>query len=368
MNDMTTGARSGRALIPVVLSGGSGTRLWPLSRDAQPKQFLKLVGQTSLYQKTLARARELGSNVLRPIVVCNAAHRDLVLEQSRECGIEPAAVVLEPVGRNTAPAVSVAALLAKQMSGPEEEPMLLVMPADHLIGDGQAFAAAVGNAVEAAALGRLVTFGVPPHAPETGYGYILRGASRGAWAEVRRFVEKPDLATATAYVASGEYLWNSGMFLFSAARLLEEMRLHAPAILAASERAVRQAQVDGPVVGLGAEFASSPVDSIDYAVMEKTAHGAVVPLSAGWSDVGSWSAVHDASPRDVNGNSAAGDVLLESCRNVHVSAGSRLVAAVGLEDVVVVETADAVLVLKRDRAQDVKKIVETLREQRRGET
>ncbi len=355
-------------LIPVIISGGSGTRLWPLSRELRPKQFLPLVGATSFYQQTLLRVRQLDLAVCPPVVVCNAAHRDFVLTQAQALGIEPGRVVLEPVGRNTAPAVAVAALLATRAAESGADPLLLVLPADHVIADARAFAIAVRTAIAAAEDGRLVTFGVVPHEPETGYGYILRGARQGEWAEIGRFVEKPDLRTAEAYVASGEYLWNSGMFLFSAAQLLAEMRTHAPAIVAACERIVATAATDGVTVQLGDEFAQCPAASIDYAVMEKTSHGAVVPLAAGWSDVGSWSALQDVLSRDQQGNSTSGDVVLEACRNTYVSASNRLVAAVGLEDVVVVETEDAVLVLRRDRAQDVKKIVDLLHKQRRGET
>jgi len=369
MSDIATGAPSRRALIPVIISGGSGTRLWPLSRETRPKQFLPLIGPSSLFQQTLSRVRQLGEAAVAPIVVCNAAHRDLVLAQSRELGIEPRAVVLEPVGRNTAPAVALAALLATQdRAGSATEPLLLVLPADHIVVDDRAFAAAVDVAIEAAGNGRLVTFGVVPDRPETGYGYIRRGARSGGWAEIGEFVEKPDRATAEAYVASGEYWWNSGMFLFSAARLLDELRAHAGGIVNACERFVADARRDGVVIELGAEFAQCPANSIDYALMEKTAHGAVVPLSAGWSDVGSWSALHDVLPRDAHGNTALGDAMLESCRNTYVSAGKRLVAAVGVDDVVVVETEDAVLVLHRDRAQDVKKIVDALKAKRRSET
>ena len=368
MSDMAAGLGSGRALIPVILSGGSGTRLWPLSRETRPKQFLPLVGSASLYQQTLSRIGQLGRAFSPPVVVCNAAHCDFVLEQSREVGVELGAVVLEPVGRNTAPAVSLAALLAARAAGSAADPALLVLPADHVIADERAFAAAVGIGLEAAERGRLVTFGVVPDRPETGYGYILRGARHGDWADIGKFVEKPDLRTAEAYIASGEYFWNSGMFLFSAARWLDELRVHAPEILAACERAVGAARNDGIVVRFETDLAQCPADSIDYAVMERTSHGAVVPLAAGWSDVGSWSALYDVLPRDAQGNSVSGDVLIESCRNVHVNAGTRLVATVGLEDVVVIETQDAVLVLRRNHAQDVKKIVDALRAQRRRET
>lgn len=368
MSNIKTGSHSRRALIPVIISGGSGTRLWPLSRETRPKQFLPLVGQNSLYQQALLRVQQLGLGAISPIVVCNAAHRDFVFGQSRELGIDPRAVVLEPVGRNTGPAVALAALLALRDPDAGAEPLLLVLPADHVIMDDRAFAAAVNVAIEAAEGGRLVTFGVVPDRPETGYGYIQRGARRGGWAEIGRFVEKPDRATAEAYIASGEYWWNSGMFLFSAARLLEELHAHAAAMADACERIVVEAQRDGVVVQLGPDFARCPANSIDYAVMEKTAHGAVVPLSAGWSDVGSWSALHDVLPRDAQGNTVLGDAMLESCRNTYVNAGKRLVAVVGVDDVVVIETDDAVLVLRRDRAQDVKKIVDALKAQRRRET
>jgi mannose-1-phosphate guanylyltransferase/mannose-6-phosphate isomerase len=365
---MSLSASSERALIPVVLSGGSGTRLWPLSRQARPKQFLPLVDKTSLFQQTLLRARALGPGVQSPIVVCNAAHRELVVAQSREIGVEPHAIVLEPVGRNTAPAVAVAALLAARAAAAAIDPFLLVLPADHLVADQAAFAAAVRVALEAAEGGRLVTFAVVPDRAETGYGYIKRGARHGAWAELVQFVEKPDRATAEAYVASGEYGWNSGMFLFSAQRALAELRAHAPAILAASERSVAAARADDGVLQLGAEFAECAADSIDYAVMEKTSQGAVVPLSAGWSDVGSWAALLDVVARDAHGNAASGDALLQECRNTYVVAKHRLVAAVGLDDIVIVETDDAVLVLKRDRAQDVKTIVDGLKAAKRAET
>jgi mannose-1-phosphate guanylyltransferase/mannose-6-phosphate isomerase len=367
MSDLGSPGTISRPLIPVVISGGSGTRLWPRSRETRPKQFLPLVGTTSLFQQTLLRVQQLGLHARSPIVVCNAAHREFVLTQARELRIRPT-VVLEPVGRNTAPAVALAALLAIRDSAAAADPLLLVLPADHVIADARGFAAAVRVATEAAESGRLVTFGALPDRPETGYGYILHGERHGEWAEIGKFVEKPDLETAEGYVASGKYSWNSGMFLFSASRLLEELRAQAPDILEVCEQAVGAAREEGGALRLGAAFARCPANSLDYAVMEKTASGAVVPLAAGWSDVGSWAALHDVSPRDAQGNTASGDAMLESCRNTYISAGSRLVAAVGLDDVVVVETEDAVLVLRRDRAQDVKKIVDELRARRRNET
>jgi mannose-1-phosphate guanylyltransferase / mannose-6-phosphate isomerase len=353
------------ALVPVVLSGGSGTRLWPLSREARPKQFLPLVGATSLFQQTLLRVQRLDVDARRPIVVCNAGHRDYVAAQSKEVGIEPQAIVLEPIGRNTAPAVAVAALFAAQV---DSDPLLLVLPADHVIADGRAFGAAVRVAMEAAQEGRLVTFAIVPDRPETGYGYIRRGAARSGWAELDEFKEKPDRATAEAYVASGEYGWNSGMFLFAARQLLAEMRTHAPDIVAACERVVAAAKLEGGQVRLGAEFAQCPSNSIDRAVMEKTSQGAVVTLDAGWSDVGSWTALHEVLARDAAGNATSGDVLLEACRNTYVVGNRRLVAAVGLENIVIVETDDAVLVVDRERAQDVKNIVDALKAAKRSET
>lgn len=354
-----------RPVIPVVLAGGSGTRLWPLSRESLPKQFLPLVSRDSLFQQTLLRARALhGFRVERPIIVANAAHRDLVLSQSRAVEVEPECVVLEPGGRNTAPAVALAALLARRTA--DADPLLLVMPADHVIGDTAAFAAAVRVGETAAAEGRLVTFGVVPERPEVGYGYIQRGEVQAEWAEVRRFVEKPNLATAESYLHSGDYLWNSGIFLFSAGRVIEELTAHAAPIVEGCERALAEADVRSGRVELGAAFLAVPSISIDYAVMEKTSHGAVVPMSVGWSDVGSWSALHDIAQHDEQRNSTRGDVLLESCTNTFVVAGKRLVAAIGVDDLVIVETDDAVLVMRRDRAQHVNQIVARLKNEGRG--
>jgi mannose-1-phosphate guanylyltransferase/mannose-6-phosphate isomerase len=363
MSDMRS-----RSLIPVVLSGGSGTRLWPLSREAQPKQFLPLLSTTSLFQETLLRVRHLGGlRVQAPIVVCNAGHRELVVEQAAAVSAELGALVLEPGGRNTAPAIAAAALLAREAGSPHDaDPLLLVLPADHVVADTAAFAAAVEAAASAAAAGRLVTFGVVPDRAETGYGYIQRGEAHGAWAAIRRFVEKPDLATAEQYLRSGDYLWNSGMFVFSTADVLAELATHAGAVLAACHRALDEGKRDDGALRLSRAFLDSPATSIDYAVMEKTARGAVVPLAAGWSDVGSWSAVHDVLPQDRGGNVVRGDALLESCGRTLVLAHERLVAAIGLENVIVVETEDAVLVVHRDRVQDVKRIVDEIKARGRG--
>lgn len=349
-----------RIVIPVILSGGSGTRLWPLSRKLQPKQFLPLVNERSLFQDTVLRTAAIEQRVAAPIVVCNEAHRFLVAEQLRELGVAAQAIVLEPAGRNTAPAVAVAALLAQASVAPGDEAVLAVLPADHVIADRGAFARAVDAAAEAAAAGRLVTFGVVPDRPETGYGYILRGAERARWFDLDKFVEKPDLATAERYVASGQYLWNSGMFVLTAAAYLRELKRHAPRMLEACGRAVADAERERDFTRLGAAFADCPSDSIDYAVMEKTDQAAVVPLAAGWNDVGSWSALHDVLEKDAAGNVLRGEVLAANCRDTYVSANGRIVAALGLDGVVIVETPDAVLVMTRAEAQNVKQIVDRI--------
>jgi mannose-1-phosphate guanylyltransferase/mannose-6-phosphate isomerase len=348
----------------VILSGGSGTRLWPLSRDERPKQFLPLVGEHSLFQHAVLRTQSLDTPVLDPLVVCNEAHRFIVAEQLRELGARATAIVLEPAGRNTAPAVAVAALLAQRAVSGKEDPLLLVLPADHLVRDTKAFAGAVQAAAAAAAAGNLVTFGVVPDRPETGYGYLLEGVDQGGWSELDEFVEKPNLETAERYVASGRYLWNSGMFVLGAAAFLKELERHAPAMLAACREAVNTATTDADFTRLGPAFATSPADSIDYAVMEKTDRAAVVPLDAGWSDVGSWSALYDLLDKDAAGNVAKGDALVEQCRDTYVLASNRTVAVVGLDNVVVVETQDAVLVIARDASQHVKLVVDRLK--RRG--
>jgi mannose-1-phosphate guanylyltransferase/mannose-6-phosphate isomerase len=354
-----------RVLVPVILSGGSGTRLWPLSRPLQPKQFLRLVGDHSLFQETVLRTQTIGGEVAPPVVVCNESHRFLVAEQLRELGTPAQAVVLEPAGRNTAPAVAVAALLAQNAAGNDDEPLLAVLPADHVITRAEAFGAAVADALEAAAAELLVAFGVVPDRPETGYGYILRGAERARWFDLAKFVEKPDLATAERYVATGQYLWNSGMFVFGAATFLTELGRHAPRILDAAKQATAHAVRDQDFIRLGQAFLDSPSDSIDYAVMEKTDKAAVVPLDAGWNDVGSWSALHDVLGKDTAGNVLLGDVLAPRCRNSYISAQGRTVAALGLDGIVIVEAEDAVLVMARDEAQNVKQIVDQLASRRR---
>ena len=353
-------------LVPVILSGGAGTRLWPLSRELYPKQLLRLVAERTMLQETVARTEGL-PELAPPIVVCNENHRFMVAEQLRELGTAPQAIVLEPQGRNTAPAAAIAALLVS--GGADADPVLLVLPADHVITDVPAFQAAVAGGRVAAESGSLVTFGVVPDRAETGYGYIRRGAGPGPAFTVAKFVEKPDTATARGYVESGEYYWNSGMFMFRASAYLAELGRYAPVMLAACRAALAAAGRDLDFLRLPAqEFASCPSDSIDYAVMEKTDRAVVVPLAAGWSDVGSWAALADALPRDAEGNVTAGDVLTEDSSGCYLHSTSRLVAAVGLRDHVVVETKDAVLVAPRDRVQDVKELVAELKARGRYET
>ena len=368
-------------LTPLILSGGSGTRLWPLSRELYPKQLLPLVGPRTLLQETVARVAGL-PDLGAPIVVCNESHRFMVAEQLRELGSPAQAIILEPVGRNTAPAVAVAALVAlaqvrKGDARLDSDPLLLVLPADHVIRDVAAFQDAVTTGRVAAEQGKLVTFGVVPDRAETGYGYIRRkngdrpNSKMGSVPifPVQEFVEKPDAATAQHYVDSGDYYWNSGMFLFRATAFLAELERHAPAMLSACQDAVAAATRDLDFTRLPKqEFAACPSDSIDYAVMEKTELAVVVPLDAGWSDVGSWSALHDALPSDTHGNVTTGDVLVEGATGCYLHSTSRLIGAVGLKDHVVVETKDAVLVAPRDRVQDVKQLVAQLKAQGRYET
>lgn len=367
-----------RQVIPIVLSGGSGTRLWPLSTPERPKQFLPLVSERTMIQETLLRLDGL-AGIAPPIVVCNEAHRFLVAEQLRVIGVTPQAIVLEPAGRNTAPAVAAAALIARQGAAAAEaagdgDPVLLVLPADHVIRDAAAFRAAVQVAVRAAGQGQLVTFGIVPAGPETGYGYIRRaaapdeasesplaGASGSGWWPVERFVEKPDLATAERYVASDNYLWNSGMFVFGAGVLLGEICQHEPPIASACERAVAAATSDDDFTRLGAAFLESPSNSIDYAVMEKTGKAAVVPLDAGWSDVGSWEALRDVLERDSDGNTLRGDVIDFDSVNSFVTANGRLIATIGLDNIAVIDTDAGLLVMNLAQSQRVKDVVEALK-------
>jgi mannose-1-phosphate guanylyltransferase/mannose-6-phosphate isomerase len=357
-----------RPIVPVVLCGGSGTRLWPLSSPEQPKQLLRLTGEHTMLQETLLRLQHLRSVLLPPIVICNERHERGVREQLEALGGVRPEIVLEPVGRNSAPAAGIAALRARNSAGAGVDPLLLVLPADHVIADPEAFAAAVEVALEPAAAGYLTTFGVVPTGPATGYGYIRRADGGGRWSPVEEFAEKPDLATAQSYVSSGRYLWNSGMFLFAASAWLDELGRHAPALLRGCENALEEvvaANREG-VTRLGPAFRVCPADSIDYAVMEKTTRAAVVPLSAGWSDVGSWSSLHDVLAKDDDGNAVTGNAVLEGCRDTCVVARDRLVAAIGLTGVVIVETEDAVLVVAREHAEAVKQMAERAISKKKG--
>ena len=354
-------------LLPVIMAGGSGTRLWPLSRHLYPKQFLPLVGEKTMLQETCNRLEGLACQ--SPIVICGEDHRFTVAEQLRLGGFNPASIVLEPEGRNTAPAVALAALQAVK-SASEGEPLLLVLAADHVIQNVPAFQKAVQNALPYAQQGQLVTFGIVPSKPETGYGYILQGqVLEGSNAcIVEEFVEKPSLEVAKGYLETGNYLWNSGMFLFSASRYLQELKRCRPDILVACEQAMSAAEIDQDFVRPDKPaFLQCPSESIDYAVMEKTDQAVVVPMDCGWSDVGSWSALWEVSDKDANGNSLQGDVLaIDSC-NSFIRSDKKLVAAVGVENLIVVESDDAIMVAAKDRVQDVKKVVEQLKQQQRSE-
>lgn len=355
-------------LFPVILCGGTGSRLWPLSRESHPKQFLDLTqtGQ-SMLQMTVTRLNGLNT-IAAPLAICNQEHRFLVAEQLQSIGSKSSGILLEPVARNTAPAVALAAFSALEQ---DPDALLLVLPADHCINDTVAFQAAITSASAAAALDYLVTFGIVPVASETGYGYIERGEKLNATSEafaIERFIEKPDQATAECYIADPRFSWNSGMFLFRASQLLEQLQQHAPAIFDACQSAYQNAYHDLDFIRVDEQaFSACPSDSIDYAVMEKTDRGAMVPLDAGWSDVGSWSAIWDISNKDADGNVLVGDALIESSENSFIFSDSRLVTAVGISDTVVIETADAVLVADKNRVQQVKSLVTSLKSQSRQE-
>lgn len=351
-------------ILPVIMAGGSGSRLWPLSRQLNPKQLLKLSGEFSLLQQTLLRLQ--GLEALTPSIICNEDHRFMVSEQLRQLGVRGATVLLEPVGRNTAPAIALAALSAVENG---DDPMLLVLAADHYIADQIAFHRAVKSAICLAEQNKLVTFGVLPSCPETGYGYIQRGNSLGAAGfKVARFVEKPDVARADDYLNSGDYYWNSGMFMFKSSVYLEALEKFRPDILVACKNALEQGRKDMDFCRVDAKaFAACPEDSVDYAVMEKTTEAAVVPLDAGWSDIGSWSALWEIGDKDGHGNVCKGDVLAFNTQNSLIHAEHKLVATVGVENLVVVETKDAVLVVHKDKVQDVKKVVEAIKNSGRHE-
>jgi mannose-1-phosphate guanylyltransferase/mannose-1-phosphate guanylyltransferase/mannose-6-phosphate isomerase len=344
-------------ILPVILSGGTGTRLWPLSRESYPKQFWPLASVKTMLAETAARGS--GAGFLPPMIVCNEAHRFLVAEQLRDKG---ASIVLKPVGRNSAPAMAVAALLAEESA---QGAILWFMPADSAIDDVAALQTALIKAAAAAQAGAIVTFGMQPTTPETGYGYIESGDELPGSAGVRRvarFVEKPDAARAAEFVKTGRHLWNSGMFVASAATMLAEMEAHAPEVLKGARAAVTAAKRDGDFIRLdAAAFAATPAISIDYAVMERTQKSAVVPASIGWSDIGSWAALWEIQPKDAAGNATHGPVALVDAKNCYVRSEGILTGVIGLEDAVVVVTDDAVLAMHRDHAQDVKKLVDQLK-------
>lgn len=352
---------SKNTIYPVILSGGSGSRLWPMSRAGYPKQFLQLTSKNTMFQDTVLRVSS-SEDFGAPLMVCNEEHRFIVADQLRTIDVTPQKILLEPLGRNTAPAVAVAALTLLKN---QDDGLMLVLPADHVILDQPAFLAAVEVAKQAAQAGKLVTFGIDPDKPETGYGYIQKGQPlqkcSGAF-ELSRFVEKPDEETAQSYLESGEYYWNSGIFLLSARQYIDELRTHQPEMVTACEQALEKAEEDLYFSRLNADaFAACPADSIDYAVMEKTSQAAVVPVNIGWSDLGAWSSLWDINAKDEDGNASLGDVLLHNTRNSYVHSEHALVATTGVDDLIIVATDDAVMVAHRNQAQDVKKLVDQLK-------
>ncbi|MCP8463282.1 mannose-1-phosphate guanylyltransferase/mannose-6-phosphate isomerase [Pseudomonas sp. ZM23] len=354
-------------MIPVILSGGSGSRLWPLSRKQYPKQFLALTGEHTLFQQTLERLVFDGMEA--PVVVSNLEHRFIVQEQLEALSLKTQSILLEPFGRNTAPAVAIAAM---KLIAEGRDELLLILPADHVIEDQRAFQRALALATNAAERGEMVLFGVPADRPETGYGYIKSGDERGlpeGVIRVERFVEKPDEARARQFVEDGGYFWNSGMFLFRASRYLEELKKHDTDIYDTCLLALERSQRDGELVSIDpATFECCPDNSIDYAVMEKTRRACVVPLAAGWNDVGSWSSIWEVHDKDADGNVTVGDVVVHDSHNCLVHGNGKLVSVVGLEDIVVVETKDAMMIAHKDRVQDVKKVVNQLDAAGRSET
>jgi mannose-1-phosphate guanylyltransferase len=350
-------------ITPVIMAGGSGSRLWPLSRSLYPKQFLALTCEQTMLQTTIQRLSDLEVNA--PLVICNEEHRFIVAEQLRTLDIT-GSIILEPVGRNTAPAIA----LAAEVTVTDNDPLLLVLAADHVIQNIDAFTDAVKNAIPLAQAGKLVTFGIVPTQAHTGYGYIKRGnsVSDSSGYDVNAFVEKPDLKTAADYLESGEYYWNSGMFLIKASRYLEELQKYRPEILNACKKALEHTTHDNDFVRLDAEaFALCPDESVDYAVMENTTDAVVVPLDAGWNDIGAWSALWEVNEKDEEGNTTSGDTILQDTTNSLIHGGDRLIATVGLDNVVIVDTKDALLVACKDKVQDVKKIVEKLKADKRSE-
>lgn len=345
----------------VVLAGGSGTRLWPLSRSAHPKQFLSLFGSDTMLQATFNRLESL--EVESSVVICNEEHRFFVAEQLRSSD-KLGSIILEPEGRNTAPAIALAAM----SSTAEEDPLLLVLAADHLIQDELAFTKTLETAIPLAEAGKLVAFGIVANEAHTGYGYIKKGSSQGVGFAISNFVEKPTVDVAQGYIDSGEYLWNSGMFLFRASRYLKELQLHSPKIYEICRMAMRDSVRDKDFLRVNSEiFTGCPSDSIDYAVMEKTNDAVVVPMDVGWSDIGSWSSLWNVSEKDDEGNVVLGDVTLYEARNSYVRSDDKLVAAIGVEDLVIVSTKDVVVVAHKDDVQNVKAVVEKLRSESRPE-
>ncbi|PQQ37777.1 mannose-1-phosphate guanylyltransferase/mannose-6-phosphate isomerase [Photorhabdus luminescens] len=351
-------------LLPVIMTGGSGSRLWPLSRSLYPKQFISLTSDKSMLQETIIRLGDLEHQA--PILICNEEHRFIVAEQLRQQHFTHSGILLEPIGRNTAPAIALAALHAT-LDG--NDPLLLVLAADHVIQNQTAFTTAVTNAMASAEEGMLVTFGIVPTVPETGYGYIKQGKPEGEHSyRVEQFVEKPNLITAQQYLASGKYYWNSGMFLFKASRYLAELNKHNPDILKACEKAIQGAKQDLDFIRLNKEaFIACPDNSIDYAIMEKTQDALIVPMDAGWSDVGSFSSLWEISNKNNAGNVLIGDVIIDQTENCYIYAQNKLVSTVGVDNLVIIETKDAVLVANKDKVQDVKNIVNQLKALGRSE-
>ncbi|MEX6233660.1 mannose-1-phosphate guanylyltransferase/mannose-6-phosphate isomerase [Providencia hangzhouensis] len=351
-------------LLPVIMAGGSGSRLWPLSRSLYPKQFISLTSKKTMLQETVVRLKTLQHQP--PVFICNEEHRFIVAEQLRQENFKHSGIILEPIGRNTAPAIALAAIRAIQAG---DDPLLLVLAADHVIQDNESFAEVIEQAVEAAEQGNLITFGIIPTSPETGYGYIKKGDYvNNHTFTVERFVEKPDLTTAESYLTSKKYLWNSGMFLFKASCYLNELEKHCPEIFKICEQAILNSKNDLDFIRIQPDiFSSCPDNSIDYAVMEKASNVQVVPMDAGWSDVGSFSSLWEVSPKDAKSNVIIGDVLTESTTNSYIYSQNKLVSTVGIDNLVIVETKDAVLVANKNNVQDVKSIVSQLKNAGRPE-
>ena len=345
-------------IIPVIMAGGSGTRLWPLSRGSYPKQFLKLVGESTMLQQTYERTKAFTNE--NPIVICNEEHRFIAAEQLRLCGVNNPTLILEPVGRNTAPAIALAANHIIQ----DDDAVMVVLSADHYIENTQALADQVLKGSDAAVTGSMVTFGITPTQPETGYGYIKKSAKEiSGLFDIEKFVEKPNAQLAQEYLDSGEYLWNSGMFVFTASAYLSELNIHRVDIASACQKAMHQAEVDMSFIRPDpVEFESCADESIDYAVMEKTQKAKVIPLTAGWSDIGAWSSLWDISPKCTNNNAIEGDVIAIDSNNCYVHSREKLTSILGLENIVVVDTKDALLVANKDSVQDIKKIVNQIKE------